>query len=304
LFQFKDQFNLDRNIAMALQSFGGVHTGVKLEILMNYLHGYTHVLKKQHFRTVFFDAFAGTGQIEIGDNRESLFDVEASDSLMEGSASRALGLREPFNAYIFVEKARRKAQELEKLKTQFPDLAERISIECDDANAAHLKFCKTTNWSKTRAVVFLDPFGNHVVWSTLEIIARTRAIDLWYLFPAGLGVARQISNKGEVHESHVASLDNLLGTPEWRTHFIRTKQEPDLFGMAPPSHEKAVTANDVTDFMIGRMKTIFEGGVQNRWKRLGSRGVHMYSLIFACANPSPLAYTKAMKIAASVLREK
>lgn len=289
---------------MALQSFGSVHTEIKLDKVAAYLDKYTTALKNQPFETIFIDAFAGTGSIETPGLGEGLFESETAVQAMQGSARRALQIKQPFDRYIFIEKQKLKAEELKKLQLEHPALAERVQVINEDANTALLRICAEFNPQLQRAVVFLDPFGNHVVWSTLEIIARTRAIDLWYLFPAGLGVARQISNKGEVHESHVASLDYLLGTPEWRTHFIRTKQEPDLFGMAPPTHEKAVTANDVTDFMIERMKTIFEGGVQDHWKRLGSRGVHMYSLIFACANPSPFAYTKAMRIAASVLREK
>ena len=35
------------------------------------------------------------------------------------------------------------------------------------------------DWSSHRAVLFLDPYGMQVEWTTIEAIARTGAIDLW-----------------------------------------------------------------------------------------------------------------------------
>ena len=33
--------------------------------------------------------------------------------------------------------------------------------------------------------MFLDPYGTQVSWDTIKLIADTRAIDLWILFPIG-----------------------------------------------------------------------------------------------------------------------
>lgn len=150
--------------------------------------------------------------------------------------------------------------------------------------------------------MFLDPYGNHVGWDTIVAVARTQAIDLWYLFPAGLGVYRQISRRGGVHKSHEASLDRLLGTPEWRDVFIETQSVDDLFG-AQESQEKRATVESVTQFMADRMSAVFKGGVLDEWLPLGSRGIHMYSLMFAWANPSKKAKL-AETLARAVLRSK
>jgi hypothetical protein len=40
------------------------------------------------------------------------------------------------------------------------------------------KWCKERNWQKERAVVYLDPYGMQVEWSTIEALAATKAIDL------------------------------------------------------------------------------------------------------------------------------
>jgi three-Cys-motif partner protein len=82
-------------------------------------------------------------------------------------------------------------------------------VQTSDANQAVHGFCAGTDWSKTRAIMFLDPFGNQVNWETIQVIASTRAIDLWYLFPAHLGVNRQIAASGIMEDTKAASLDRV-----------------------------------------------------------------------------------------------
>jgi three-Cys-motif partner protein len=102
-------------------------------------------------------------------------------------------------------------------------------VQTSDANQAVHGFCAGTDWSKTRAIMFLDPFGNQVNWETIQVIASTRAIDLWYLFPAHLGVNRQIAASGIMEDTKAASLDRVLGTSEWRDEFLERKESVDLF---------------------------------------------------------------------------
>ncbi|HEX3674143.1 MAG TPA: three-Cys-motif partner protein TcmP, partial [Rhizomicrobium sp.] len=218
-----------------------------------------------------------------------------------GSSKRALKLGTNFSKYIFVDRKKANVKELEALKSQYPDIRDRIEIRYSDANHELREFC--SRWPRNqRAVVFLDPFGNQVEWETIEAVAATRAIDLWYLFPAGLGVHRQIS-KGGGHEGREASLDQLLGTPDWRTAFVTATESMDLFG---PKMEKTkvATPESITEFMIDRMKTVFKGGVLDEWLPLGANGRHSYSLIFACANPDPKANELALRLAKAVLRRK
>jgi three-Cys-motif partner protein len=285
---------------MPAQRFGGAHTDRKLEKLEAYLKAFSTALKNQHFRLIFFDAFAGTGGIQIADEAPLLEGVSEYASFIEGSAQRALRLGIAFDEYIFVEKSRSKVRQLESLRVQFPTISDRISIRCGDANGELEKFCSQMDWKQTRAVVFLDPFGNQVRWETIIAIAETGAIDLWYLFPAGLGVLRQIPKRKGVHETHEASLDRLLGTREWRNVFIESTSVDDLFG-SRENHERRATVESITRFMADRMKTVFRGGVLDEWLPLGSGNIHMYSLMFAWANPGEKAKL-AGKLAQAVLR--
>jgi three-Cys-motif partner protein len=283
--------------------FGSTDTVKKLECLEKYLKAFLNVFKNLAWaHTIYIDAFAGTGEIPQSANYPQLPLDDEGQAFVVGSARRALGLSEKFDEYIFIEKKRGHARELERLKAAYPDRSDKITVINKDANVALQKLCADRDWQKCRAVVFLDPFGSQVEWKTIEAIARTKAIDLWYLFPAGLSVHRQVRTKdGTVHEEHQASLDRILGTREWRKAFAETYEAPDLFKASSLQSRKVVTASSATDFMIKRMKGVFKGGVLNDWLPLGSGKVHMFSLLFAWANPSPNA-RKAGSIAKSVMR--
>lgn len=285
------------------QRFGGEHTKAKLEALEKYLRAYSTALNRQKFRLIYFDAFAGTGDIQIADADAALLEgVDDYSPFVKGSAQRALELGEAFDTYIFVERSRRKIADLKRLRNEHASIADRIDIRQGDANKELKRFCLETDWRRNRAVVFLDPYGNEVIWDTIAAIAQTKAIDLWYLFPAGLGVYRQISRKGGIHKTHIASLDKLLGTTAWREVFVETVKIDDLFG-SREVEEKRATVDSVTRFALERMKKVFMGGVLDEWLPLGSKGIHMYSLIFAWANPSPKAKL-AEKLSRAVLRKK
>lgn len=289
---------------MSQLPFGGMHTEEKLRVLEKYLSAYQTVLKKSRLDTIFFDAFAGTGEIPAADIRGLFQDVEEADPFIEGSARRALGITPPFSKYVFVERSRRKVASLAALKAEYPQLSPRIRVEQGDANVAVEQFCANTDWKRTRAVMFLDPFGNQVGWKSLEAIARTEAIDLWYLFPAGLGVNRQISASGEFDAKKASSLDFMLGTSEWREEFVAKIQRENLWGEVEEISFKQGTVDSVTRYMIARMKLIFRGGVLDEWLPLGRGGSHWYSLLFACANPSARAVDISGRLARAVMKRK
>ncbi len=292
---------------MTDQKFGSVHTKTKLDLIVDYLGMYTTALSRQKFRLVYFDAFAGTGSVDIGaSGRESdqdnlLADVEDLEPIIDGSAKRALQIQSPFDQYVFVESSRRKVDSLSRLKDDFTGLSDRISIRHGDANDELVKFCRSVDWRNSRAVVFLDPYGSQAGWSTVCEIARTRAIDLWYLFPSFPCVYRQISDDGKMRPEQLASIERILGTKDWRSEWIATEQQEDLFGEITPKSSKQVSIDEITRYMITRMKSEFQGGVLDSWLPLGPMGRHWYSLLFACGNPSPAASTLARKLASHLM---
>ena len=181
--------------------FGGPWTEEKLSRLKKYLQAYTKIfstnIRAKLLKTTYVDAFAGTGFRKEVPSRspeeDLLFDVSAdldAEALRKGSTQVALETIPPFSEYIFIEHNEEHARNLSNLRQRFPNVARRIKIVPEDANVYLLKWCNETDWKKTRAVVFLDPYGMQVDWATIEAMAYTKAIDLWILFPLGVGVNR------------------------------------------------------------------------------------------------------------------
>jgi len=167
------------------QLFGGNWTERKLTILAKYLDAYNTALKKQPFTRVYVDAFAGTGYREQKRLPQHLGFFTPPDPDAErfckGSARRALELEHGFHRYIFVENDEEKVRELKKLQCEYLDKSVRIIP--GEANAAIASYCESEQWRSVRAVMFLDPFATEVKWTTIQRIAATRGVDLWYLFP-------------------------------------------------------------------------------------------------------------------------
>ena len=176
------------------QIFGGDWTEQKLECVSKYLRAYSTIMNNQKFNYAYIDAFAGTGyrkQLLDEDSNEMLFpelDTQEVVNFRQGSARNALEINPPFKKYIFIEQDQNNFAELEKLRDEFLQSEEFStgSIECilTDANEYFTEVCNR-NWQRHRALVFLDPFGMQVEWKTIELIAGTKAIDLWLLFPMG-----------------------------------------------------------------------------------------------------------------------
>ena len=167
--------------------FGGAWTTSKLGILGGYLAAYTQALKNQPFKTAYIDAFAGTGYRakarKVGTDHPLFpLEEEGTRQLLDGSARVALKTAPRFGRYIFIEKNRRRVAELQRLKVEFPDLADDIDVRHEEANQSIRRLCRK-DWHMHRAVLFLDPYGMQVEWATIEAIGRTQAIDLWILFP-------------------------------------------------------------------------------------------------------------------------
>jgi len=214
---------------MTKQVFGGDWTEEKLNMIRKYLPAYVHVLKNKGLEYAYIDAFAGTGYRELEDIEEQdrllfpEFLEQETQQFMDGSARIALQTEPRFNKYIFIEKDSNKIPELEKLKEEFPDKSQDIKIVNSDANSYLIHLCNK-NWKSYRAVLFLDPFGMQIPWSTIEAIAKTQAIDLWYLFPLGIGVNRLLKRDANIPEAWRIRLDNIFGTSNWYEEFYKPKK--------------------------------------------------------------------------------
>ncbi len=276
--------------------FGGDWTSRKLEVLAGYLSSYVQALKDKPsstkpFRKAYIDAFAGSGAIEhLSDDAQTDAQVQLlpeigrdeSRQLLSGSARIALQTKPSFDKYIFIEQDAEHCAQLETLKTEFPELAPCIDVRRGEANEQIRAIC-ARNWRSSRAVLFLDPYGMQVEWSTIEAVARTRAIDLWLLFPLGIGVNRLLTNSGEIPPSWARRLDLLLGTSEWRDAFYTIVRETNLFG---DEDERVVKASIETigAYFNERLRAVFAGVVDKPGVLRNSTNNPLYLLCFAVGN--------------------
>jgi three-Cys-motif partner protein len=276
--------------------FGGNWTTAKLDVLAKYLKSYTTALQdkpsKEHpFRKGYIDAFAGTGY------RDARRDDDAAGSsqtlllpdlaekepqeLLDGSARLALKTEPRFDRYVFIDRSAERCTQLEALKTEFPHLANDIQIRQGDANKEIQNLCDK-DWTSHRAVLFLDPYGMQVEWTTIESIAKTKSIDLWLLFPLGIGVNRLLTKSGDIPESWRRRLNLLLGNETWYDEFYRVERKRTLFGEA--DHVVKATTETIGRYFNERLKSVFAAVADQPRVLRNSANCPLYLLCFAVGN--------------------
>ena len=288
------------------QQFGGNWTEEKLERVRKYLVAYVKIMSNHPFKFAYIDAFAGTGyrELQIGSpqngNLYKDFIDDDFENYADGSARIALRIEPSFNKYIFIEKTKKRFDQLQLLKEEFPEKKDKIEFKEIDANEFITDLCNNRNWKYHRAVIFLDPFGMEVKWSTIEAIARTKAIDLWYLFPLGVGVNRLLKKEiTEIPDIWEKKLNEIFGTDAWRDFFYKKKSTKTLFG-TEDSIVKDADFNNIKNFFIERLKTIFIEVSDNPLLLKNSKNNPLYLLCFAASNPK--GAKTAVKIAQDILR--
>jgi len=276
--------------------FGGDWTNTKLDVLAKYLESYTTALRdkptKEHpFRKGYIDAFAGTGYREArredaaSEPSQALLFPDLAESepqaLLDGSARRALKIEPRFDRYVFIERSPERCAALEALKNEFPHLAGDIQIQQGNANKKIEELCGK-DWKSHRAVLFLDPYGMQVEWKTIEAIAKTEAIDLWLLFPLGIGVNRLLTKSGEIPEPWRHRLNLLLGTEDWFDEFYRMERKRTLFGEA--DHVVKATTETIGRYFNERLKSVFAAVADEPRVLRNSANCPLYLLCFAVGN--------------------
>lgn len=191
--------------------------------------------------------------------------------------------------------------ELEKLKDEFPHLRNDILIKRADANEYIIELCTKRSWADRRAVMFLDPYGMQVSWQTITAIASTKGIDLWLLFPLGIGVNRLMQRDGKIPPARRRLLDAMFGTTDWFESFYRQKQERGLFDDSI-GLEKVANFDSIAEFFVERLKTVFPHVSKSPIQLLNSSRNPLYLLCFAAANEK--GGKIAVSIADHILRKK
>ncbi|RWK92115.1 MAG: three-Cys-motif partner protein TcmP [Mesorhizobium sp.] len=283
--------------------FGNLSTDLKLSLVEDYLKAFTTALHSKFPALWYIDAFAGTGERTVriaGANATDLLPaVEERIERRRGSARIALDVTPQFSRYIFMDKMKRHCEALRDLANQYPGRS--IDIVRGDANDAIKAELASQRWVGKRAVMFLDPYGMDVAWSTLEAIRKTEAIDVWYLVSLA-GLFRQATlDPKKLTADKRAALTRMLGTDQWEEAWYRREQRTDLLGQVDEIHQRKADVAAMEEFVGKRLAGLFPKVLPPRRLR-NDRGAPMFSLFLAISNPEPKAIGLATKIGNHILK--
>ena len=216
---------------------------------------------------------------------------------ISGSPRVALELDRPFTHYVFIELDDYYFRRLQLLKHKFETVHPnvRIYVKKQDCNDYLIDFLKRSRdkWKRWRGVVFLDPFGMQVPWSTLAKLAQTEAIEVLINFPAATAVQRLLKRSGQFSERERQKLDDYFGTDQWFDRLY--KKKPALFGGGRVSKVDA-SRDLLVKWYRERLKRLFKYVTAAREVQ-STTGRPLYYLIFAGPNRT------GARIAGDVLKQ-
>ena len=289
-------------MAHVTHEFGGQHTEIKLAIIESYLKAYTTALRNKFRELWYIDAFAGTGSrttrtVSRGDGIFDERPVEVIDH-RRGSAQIAIGIQPKFDRLVFIEKNPAYCAELRRLKALYKDRD--IAVIEGDANDSIQKQIAWDGWRFARGVCFLDPYGMEVEWATLEAIAKTKAIDVWFLFPLS-GLYRQATRSfADIDASKRAALTRMFGSEQWINELYRGEHKNDLFGGTFEIVRSADVAG-LERYVQSRLATIFPKVLKPLALPIGKKP-QRFSLFLCISNSDPKAVGLATKIGNHILK--
>lgn len=233
--------------------WGGIWTEQKIEVFLKYLKAYLDIMKTRPFELVYFDGFAGSGDIE-GNARYG--------SGLEGIALRVLGMQHDrnFDIYYLVDKDAKKVEELKsKIRDRFPGRSGIFPV-ADDCNKKLIDLADYLRKSASRrALALVDPFGMQVNWESIEA-CKGLGIDLWILVPTGIGVGRMLKNDGNISDAWLVKLESFLGLPgeEIKQYFYQERTTHTLFGEERYVEKEAGAAHKAAELYVRQLKKVWQ----------------------------------------------
>ena len=280
--------------AMSTQPFGGPWTQEKLGILRRYLDAYTTALKKQRFRLIYVDAFAGSGNWRPGTSYEVVNYGEYNE-MLKGSPSIALDVvNKPFDQFMFIDTNPANIESLNAVKNE--NRGRNINVVSGDANIILPKFCRNLG-RYDRAVVFLDPYATEVSWATIANIARTEKIDCWLLFPV-MAITRQMPLGREPDPALMSNLDRTFGGRKYWHDFYSPVKQPTFWSRGDEM-ERESGNEKIAEAFRERLRSEFASVAPTRRVLKNSTNSSLFDLFFAASNP--VGAGKAVQIADYIL---
>lgn len=232
----------------------------KLEALEKYLRFYCKVLQNKPLRLVYIDGFAGapitTLRSTATTEKASLWEddrpAEQAEFVM-GSPLRALGIEKGFDRHYFFDLDDKRTAELEALKPQWP--GKWICVQTGDANERiKVLMRKIGAIPDVKGVAFLDPYGPHLDWETLQALASTRKFEVIINLPIHMAINRLLAKNAVRNPAWEEMIDRCFGTSEWRA--VVYPEQQTLFGDIDAPKAIGVPEK-LLDIYVSRLKEIF-----------------------------------------------
>ncbi|MCY4195639.1 MAG: three-Cys-motif partner protein TcmP [Rhodobacteraceae bacterium] len=260
----------------------------KLDALENYLAAYHKVMKYQKFKLIYIDAFAGAGWSKIRTSEQQEAELgfpldsdqeTAQEKFIAGSPVRALTTGNGFDQYYFFDADKRRTARLRQLKQEHLD--KEVYVKDEDANLGVQKLARRFHESPlARGVAFLDPYGPHLHWATVEALAKTRKVDVIINFPLAMAINRLITRNIDIPRNWVNLLDKCFGTRQW--YDLAYEIHRDLFGNEQ-SWKRDDTESRLLQLYHRRLENCFGNTVNPSLVR-NTKGAPLYYLMWASSN--------------------
>jgi len=283
------------HFSQTMNTFGGDWTENKIEILVEYAGAYLTIMNthanKYGWELLYFDGFAGSGEITKGKEEDRKIIVGAAKRILEIEKPR------PFDMFYFVEKG---ADKVDQLKAQTVELYPHKKVYivkevCNTKIKGLSKFLTSGKGKKFKALAYIDPCGMQLNWSSLETLQKL-SVDVWILVPTGIGLNRLLKNNCEISDEWGAKLELFLGMPkdDILAHFYKKEVTNTLFGVEETKRKEANAIDKSALLYQTRLKTLF-AYVSNTYVLKNSSNSIMFHFLMASNNKN------AVKIANQII---
>lgn len=276
-----------------MNNFGGDWTLQKIEIVVSYAKAYLTIMNKYpQFKTLYFDGFAGSGDI--------FHETTADFEIIKGTAVRIMEIESPktFDIYYFVEKDEKNKNDLEKTVSHlFENKADKTFVVNEDCNNKLISMSEFLKKNKSyRVLAFIDPYGMSVNWKSIECL-KGLGVDLWILVPTGMGINRLLKRDSNISEAWLIKLETFLGISreEILDHFYKQKSSFTLFGEETTVEKEKHAIEKAGELYSKKLKEIFKY-VSQPFLMRNSTGAIMYHFMMASNN------TAALNIANDIIK--
>jgi three-Cys-motif partner protein len=278
-----------------MNQFGGDWTEQKIGIVVAYAKAYLTIMNKYpQFKCLYFDGFAGSGDIYKSDKT----DIE----IIKGAAIRILEIDTPksFDMYYFVELDEANKNELDKtIDENFSQKREKSFVVKEDCNVKLTSLATFLKKNKDfRVLAFIDPYGMSLNWSSIQVL-KSLGIDLWILVPTGIGMNRLLTRNGEIRDSWLKKLETTLGLDQSsiKNYFYKIKSVQTLFGEETFLEKEKNAIEKAGKLYQLRLSEVFKY-VSNSFPLKNSTGSIMYHFMMASNNKA------AFNIANDIIKPK